>query len=242
MIAIGRVAGRGGEVLCCGNDIPARLHYERKMIQNPLMSTSSAALVRKRINALPERSFVRVRDLDEGRGVSTRAVEVAISRLAHEGVVRPIRKGLYWKGPRTPTGMLPPTPAEVGVAIGGTGSGPSDLAAVRFLGLTTQVPVKMDMAVPGRAPASVPGIEFHSRPYTRAMHGLNPAEVAVLEVLRMWPSGVEEDWEVLRDRVADLVKNGIIRTGQVSAAVADERTPAARSRWEELADSLVASG
>ena len=78
--------------------------------------------------------------------------------------------------------MLPPTPAEVGVAVGGPGSGPSDLAAAKFLGLTTQVPVTMDMAVPGRAPADVPGIEFRSRPHTRALLGLKPAEVDVLEV------------------------------------------------------------
>lgn len=217
------------------------LHHERKQIQYPLMTTSVAASVRERINAMPERSFVRVRDLEDGRDYSARAVEVAISRLAHAGIVSPIRKGLYWKGPRTSTGMLPPTPAEVGVAVGGPGTGPSDLAAARFLGLTTQVPVKADMAVPGRAPAAVPGIEFHSRPYSRAMRGLKPAEVAVLEVLRMWPSGVEKDWDALRDRVADLVDKGIVRAEHVSAAVADERTPAVRGLWQELADWLPGS-
>ena len=142
--------------------------------------------------------------------------------------------------------MLPPTLAEVGVAVGGPGSGPSDLAAAKFLGLTTQVPVTMDMAVPGRAPAGVPGIEFHSRPYTRALRGLKPAEVApaevaVLEVLRMWPSGVEEDWDALRDRVADLATKGIVRTEHVSAAVADERTPAVRRLWEKLVGTLAAA-
>ena len=216
-----------------------RLLHERKQVQFALMTTSTAAFVRERIDALPERSFVRVRDLEQGGDISTRAVEVAISRLAHAGVVSPIRKGLYWKGPQTPTGMLPPTPAEVGVAVGGPGSGPSDLAAVKFLGLTTQVPVKMDMAVPGRAPAGVPGIEFHSRPYTRALRGLKPVEVAVLEVLRMWPSGVEEDWDALRDRVADLATKGIVRTEHVSAAVADERTPAVRRLWEQLVGTLA---
>jgi len=205
------------------------------------MTRSTAAFVREHIDALPERSFVRVRDLDQGSHISTRAVEVAISRLAHAGVVSPIRKGLYWKGPRTSTGMLPPTPAEVGVAVGGPGSGPSDLAAVKFLGLTSQIPVKMDMAVPGRAPAGVPGIEFHSRPYTRAVRGLKPAEVAVLEVLRMWPSGVEGDWEALRDRIADLATRGILSTERVSAAVADERTPVVRRLWEELVGMLAAS-
>ena len=205
------------------------------------METSTAALVKERVAALPVRSFVRVRDLHVGAESSSRAVEVAISRLAGAGLVTSVRKGLYWKGPRTSKGMLPPTSAEVGVAIGGPGSGPSDLAAARFLGLTTQVPVKMDVALPGRAPASVPGIEFHSRPYTRAVRSLKPAEVAVLEVLRMWPSGVEEDWETLRERVGELLVSGVVRPDLVSAAVADEHTPAVRGRWRELLDGLALS-
>jgi hypothetical protein len=205
----------------------------------PLMGRSTAAIVRERIEALPERSFVRVRDLREGSGGTPRGVEVAISRLAQAGLVSPIRKGLYWKGPKTRSGMLPPTPAEVGVAVGGPGSGPADLAAARFLGMTTQVPVKVDMAVPGRAPAALPDVQFHSRPYSRAVRGLKPVEVAVLEVLRIWPSGVEEDWEVLQERIADLAESGVLRTHLVTAAIADERTPAVRALWKELLDWIV---
>ena len=73
------------------------------------------------------------------------------------------------------------------------------------------------------------------------MHGLKPVEVAVLEVLRMWPSGVEDDWETLRESVADLVRTGIVRADKVSAAVADEHTPAVRCLWGELAEWLMAS-
>jgi hypothetical protein len=137
--------------------------------------------------------------------------------------------------------MPPPTLAEVGVAVGGPGSGPSDLAAAKFLGLTTQVPVTMDMAVPGRAQAGVPGIEFRSRPYTRALRGLKPAEVDVLEVARMWPSAVDENRDALHDRLADPATKGIVRTELVSAAVADERTPTVRRLWEKLVEAFAAA-
>ena len=163
----------------------------------------------------------------KGTGPATQAVltgEVGVSAM-----------GLGPVMPHMQSGKL------VGLAIGGPGSGPSDLAAGRFLGLTTQVPVNMDMAVPGRAPAGVPGITFHSRSYSRAMRGLRPAEVAVLEVLRMWPSGVEDDWEALRNRVTDLVTQGLVRTEHMSAAVAEERTPGARTLWHELVDRLTVS-
>lgn len=201
------------------------------------MKDSGAAAVRERIHALPDRSFVSVRELEapvEGARVSKRAVEVELSRLAKSGMVRSIRKGLYWKGVKTPSGMLPPTPTEVGLAIGGTGTGPADVSAARFLGLTTQVPVVVDMAVPGRAPSSMDEVVFHSRPFSRAFFELKPAEVAVLEVLRMWPSGLEEDWEFLAERVARLSKKGSVRLDRVSEAVEQERVPVVRELWREL--------
>jgi hypothetical protein len=111
---------------------------------------------------------------------------------------------------------------------------------VRFLGLTTQVPVSEHIAVPGRAPAPLPGIEFHSRSHTRALHGLRPAEVAVLEVLRMWPSGIEEDWRTFCARVAKLIERGAVRLEAITAAINDERTPLVRRRWREYHDQARA--
>ncbi len=162
-----------------------------------------------------------------------------MSRFASTGLVLPVRKGLYWKGPRTERGMLPPLPGELGLEIGGPGSGPCGLSAARFLGLTTQVPVTMDIAVPGRAPMPVAGVEFHSRPYSRLLHRLKPAEVAVTEVLRSWPSGVEADWQALSARVSHLVREGVVRPGIVSLAVSEERTPLVKNYWKDLHATLT---
>ena len=208
------------------------------------MKGSDAAAVRKRVESMPSRSFVSVRDLElpvEGRRMSKRAVEVELSRLAKAGIVRGVRKGLYWKGVETPSGMLPPTSTELGLAVGGPGTGPADVSAARFLGLTTQVPVVVDMAVPGRAPSPTADVVFHARPYSRATSRLRPAEVAVLEVLRIWPSGVEEDWEFLAERVTALCGMGTIRPECVSEAADQEHAPVVRDLWRELEQLVTAS-
>lgn len=183
---------------------------------------------------MPTRSFVHIADLPEGSGGSRRAVEVEMSRLAKAGAVRSVRKGLYWKGPRTRSGMVPPSPRELGVAVGGVGSGPSGISAARFLGLTTQVPAVTDVAVPGRAPDPVDEVVFHSRPYERAVLGLRPAEVAVLEMLRVWPRAAEDDWSALADRVMKLRESGEIRPRVVTQAANREHVPAVRDLWNAL--------
>jgi len=137
--------------------------------------------------------------------------------------------------------MQPPSAAALGIEIGGVGSGPCDVSAARFLGLTSQVPVAEHIAVPGRAPAPLSGVVFHSRPYSRAKHALRPAEVAVLEVLRIWPSGVEETWRTFCSRISQLIERGVVRLEVVSAALNDERTPDARRHWRAFRERAATS-
>ncbi|MEY3358613.1 MAG: hypothetical protein RIR87_1672, partial [Actinomycetota bacterium] len=79
------------------------------------MSSSVAAAVSRRIHRLPEESFIRVRDLEMRIGAARHAIEVIMSRLSAEDVVQSIGRGVYWKGPRTRDGMLPPTASQVGI-------------------------------------------------------------------------------------------------------------------------------
>lgn len=104
--------------------------------------------------------------------------------LAAEGELVRVRRGLYWRGKKTRFGMTHPSVLEAAVAVGGPGSGPSGIAAGHLLGLTTQVPSTVDVAVPGKTPEPMPGVRFRSRPYSRRERRLTPVEVAVLEVLR----------------------------------------------------------
>jgi len=202
------------------------------------MTTSVSTVVTRRIQRMTDGSFIRVRDLEVQIGSTRHAIEVIMSRLAAANKVESLGRGLYWKGARTRAGIQRPSASAWGIEVGGVGSGPCDLSAVRFLGLTTQVPVSEHIAVPGRAPAPLPGIQFHSRSHTRAIHALRPAEVAVLEVLRIWPSGIEENWRTFCVRVSKLIERGAVRPGAITAAINDERTPLVRRRWREYRDQV----
>ncbi|MCY3951359.1 MAG: hypothetical protein OXG69_02290 [bacterium] len=198
------------------------------------MIGSIAERVADHVAALPERSFVAVRDVDGSRT----AVDAAFSRLAAAGDVLRIRKGLYWKGTPTTSGVSPPRVEEVALALGGPGSGPAGIAAARWLGLTSQVPSTYLTAVPARAPAPFPGIRFSQRPVERLLDSLTPSEVAVLEVLRMGPAVVENDWQDLPELIARLAAEGTVRLPILDRAIAEEPHREARSRWAEIRHTL----
>ena len=174
------------------------------------MRGSIAERVGDHIAALPERSFVAVRDI----GGSRTAVESAFSRLAAGGDVMRVRKGLYWKGAMTALGMSPPRVEEVALALGGAGSGPAGVAAAYWLGLTSQVPSTFLAAIPSRVPKPWPGVRFTQRPIKRLLHALTPLEVAVLEVLRSGPAVVEAAWDELPEAIAGLAASGELRLGR----------------------------
>ena len=194
------------------------------------MRGSTAERVADHVAALPERSFVAVRDFDGSRN----AVESAFSRLAADGNVLRVRKGLYWKGAMTTMGMSPPRVEEVALALGGPGSGPAGVAAAYWLGLTSQVPSTYLAAVPTRVPTPWPGVRFTQRPVGRLLHGLTPSEVAVLEVLRAGPAVIEAAWEELPAVIAGLAASGAVRLAVLDEAAAGEPHRQARSRWAEL--------
>ena len=194
------------------------------------MKGSVAAVVSKCVDDLPERSFLSVRDVEGPR----RAVESAFSRLACSGQLARVRKGLYWKGVPTPFGMSPPRVEDVALAIGGRGAGLAGIAAAHALGLTTQVPSTIWVAVPGQVPAEYPGLRFVRRPVRRLVHAMTQWEVAVLEVLRAGSAVMECGWGVLASRIAELARAGRVRIDELAAAVAEEPHRQARHHWAQV--------
>lgn len=191
---------------------------------------STAGAVRHRVERARSGTFFRRRDF-EG---SDRAVESALSRLAAEGELVRVRHGLYWRGKKTRFGMTHPSKLETAVAVGGPGSGPSGVAAAHLLGLTTQVPAIVAVAVPGKAPEPLRGVRFRSRPYSRRERRLTPVEVAVLEVLRD-PLASEAPWPDVVLRIRELVAEGVVRAEVLDAEAATEPRVAARERWATVA-------
>ncbi len=198
---------------------------------------STAEVIRERLAGAVPRSFLAASALPGSR----RAVECELSRLTAEGEVVRVRKGLYWKGPKTRFGMGAPRAGDVALEVGGRGAGPAELAAAHMLGLTTQVPSVPVIAVPGRAPKPVPGTRFVSRSIERRIGGLRPVEVAVLEVLRSGPAIVEKPWTEFAVIMSRLAAAGEVRIQALAAQVGEEHHVATRERWAELAGALGVS-
>ena len=190
---------------------------------------STAGAARHLVEQTKPGAFLR---RDDFRG-SDRAVESALSRLTIEGELLRVRKGLYWRGKPTRFGMTRPSLLGVAIEVAGPGSGPSGVAAAELLGLTTQIPATVEVAVPGVTPAPIRGIRFRSRPYARRERGLSPMEVAILEVLRD-PGAAEMPWLRVEDRLREILRTGKVRSDVVAEAAMSEHRVMVRERWVAL--------
>lgn len=186
-------------------------------------------MVRERVASSPVQHFIAATEVPGTR----RSVECELSRLVAAGELVRVRKGLYWKGPKTRVGMPVPRPFEVALVVGGEGAGPAGVSAAHFLGLTTQVPAIETVAVPGRVPSPLPGVRFVSRSIERRIARLTVAEVALIEVHRAGSSVVER-WAEVDRAVESLVAGGEVRLGVVDEQVRHEHHVATRERWAAL--------
>lgn len=186
------------------------------------MATQDSVAGKVRSKVLRSRGhFWRPTDFDGSPG----AVAVALSRLHDEGELRRIRRGLYWRGPKSLLGMAPPKPEQLITELAGrTGVGPSGPSAAAALGLSTQVPSRTFVAVPMRPPSSPRGIRFVDRSGRegRVSAGLGPAEVALLEVLDAPDRFIEIDSDEAYARMGKLLRNGEIDAVRLSRAAPGE--------------------
>ena len=161
---------------------------------------------------------------------SPRSIECELSRLAAAGELLRMRKGLYWRGHPSRFGMTPPSVMTTGIEIAGRGSGPAGVAAAALLGLTTQTPSIIDIAVPGRCPSAIAGVRFRQRPIERRERNLSLQEVAALEVLRD-PTTAEKPWGAVVERVREWGATGRLRLDVMTIQIADESHVKLRERW-----------
>lgn len=178
--------------------------------------------VRERASESPVGTWIRPIDFGGGN-----AVEQALSRLARDpsGPVVRAAKGLYYKsGPADPTfGKRKPAPIEVAAEVArGQGVGPAGVFAAAYLGLTTQVAPRPVLSIAGPAPTGVAGVEWQTRNnVARAL--LDFAEIALLEVLAVYPNGVEAEWPEVVARVDGLREAGTVVLDRIRTVVAAER-------------------
>lgn len=195
--------------------------------------------VRERVDAAPVGAWFRPSELGGN------AAEQALSRLARDpesGLVR-AAKGLYFKSaaPDPFFGKQKPAPVEIAKRVAdGRGVGPAGAFAAAELGLTTQVAPRPTLTVVGTPPTGVDGVDWRVR-RNPARAQLNFTEVAVVEVLSLFPYGTEVGWGEVVDRVGELRSHKKVNLHRIQNVVAAERRkPALRRNFERLLAELAA--
>jgi len=140
---------------------------------------STSTTVSRRMKRHPGRLFTYA-DFDD---LPTSAVATALSRLRARGDVRRARKGVYYVPRRTVLGEVPADPVAVGAVVSHGRGHLAGLSAANALGLTTQVPALVELAVENKRPTASRGVAFKTRMGTNR-RGLEPHEAALLEVAR----------------------------------------------------------
>lgn len=153
---------------------------EKLVMSTGTRSGTTAAAVRRRVHAGGERFWRH----DDFSSLSASAVATALSRLAREGELRRVGKGVYFRPRMTVIG--PSLPAASGAVASSLTAPvhPAGLSAANVLGLTTQNPARREYATPaGNPPTALQGSRVRTgRPAARAT--LQPEEGALLELLR----------------------------------------------------------
>ena len=112
------------------------------------------------------------------------AVATTLSRLAREGTLRRVGKGVYYRSAPTSIGMSVPGASAVTAQLLGAPVHPAGLSAANFLGLSTQNPGRPEYATPAPfPPTALRDARVHTgRPVQRA--SLPAEDGAILEILR----------------------------------------------------------
>jgi hypothetical protein len=126
----------------------------------------------------------RMWQLSDFRDLGSGATVHALSRLAADGELQRVRKGLYYRPKMTAIGPSVPSASAAVAQTFRAPLHPAGLSAANALGLSTQNPARGEFATPAAAgPGALHDAIVHTRrPHTRT--GLSAVEAALLEVLR----------------------------------------------------------
>jgi hypothetical protein len=144
---------------------------------------NTAQTVRARIESSGERIW-RLADFD---GLPFPAVAQTLSRLARQGAIARLGKGLYYRPRQTAFGPSRPNTAQLrSLTFGQKAVFPAGTAAANLLGFTTQNPARIEVATDG---ASLPRhfLGNDARIHTRrppAWRTLSEIDAALLDFLR----------------------------------------------------------
>jgi hypothetical protein len=151
--------------------------------QNALRAHNVTSVVRHQVEDGGERVW-RMTDFSE---LSFPAVAQALSRLARQGRLRRLGKGLYYRPRETTFGPSLPNPAVIrALPLRQRAVFPVGVAAANLLGFTTQNPAQVELATDGLSlPRLIVGKEtvIHTR-RPAAWRSLSETDAALLDFLR----------------------------------------------------------
>ena len=143
----------------------------------------TATLIRKRI----EKGGERLWRLDDFRDLSPLAAAQALSRLARQGAIERVSKGIYYRSRKSAFGRSRPNPAAIRkLATSRKTVFPSGIAAASHLGFTTQNPRRAELATTALSlPRKLFGEDalIHTR-RPEAWSRLSATDAAILDFLR----------------------------------------------------------
>src|ERR1700684_106989 len=172
----------------------------RNAIKIGTVTTNTAETVRQRI----ESSGERVWRLADFGGLSFAAVAQTLSRLARQGTIQRLGKGLYYRPRQTAFGPSRPNTAQIrSLPIHGKKVFPSGVAPANLLGFTTQSPARIELATNGLSlPRLIVGKEtiIHTR-RPESWQELSDKDAAILDFLRQRGSSSEFSPEETVDKL-----------------------------------------
>jgi hypothetical protein len=159
------------------------LNMSTKEKRSGLSIANTAGTVRSRIQGGGERVW-RLADFS---GMPFMAVAQTLSRLARQGVLQRLGKGLYYRPRQTALGLSRPNTAQIrSLPVSRKGVFPAGIAAANLLGFTTQNPARIELATNGLSlPRLIVGKEtvIHTR-RPESWRGLSEMDAALLDFLR----------------------------------------------------------
>jgi len=161
------------------------------------------------------------------------AVNNELRRLVARGELERVRRGVYWRGPKSRFGMVAPPQGEAVQAVVGADEalGATGWYAANLLGLSTQVSPVEAVAVTHRTPDGLRNVKVSSRAARSGRRNarLNGLEVTFLEALEGWDRYIEADAATALRRFAELLSSREIRVERLIKASRTE-PPAVRER------------
>ena len=190
-----------------------------------------ARTIRRRIESHPDRLWTSA----DFAGLPGAAVGATLSRLARAGALQRIRPGLYYRPRLTIVGPSRPSAQSIAAKKLSEAPQPAGLTAASTLGLTTQNPGRLELAVTRGSVTSALNAEVHvRRPASR--RGLSAKEAAILEVLRDRGKASDLNATDTIRRVAQLLKEA--KTFDRLAKAAKDEPPRVRAMLGALGETI----